>query len=138
MATDEFNNQLNVGDLAAKIFEYNKIQIGIVKLIGDYQVRFEDGKIGNYCNTISLTALGIAKPDVPTAEYPHDALGNSIAVGDAVYYIGESSALFHSGVVEKIGAKKVTVRGEVERYGSNRDWFLRYPHQLIKITSKTE
>lgn len=60
-----------------------------------------------------------------------DFLGNELKVGDEVAYISGSYKEFGRGVIEKIGAKMLSIP-RTEKYYTQQ-YLTRYPSQVIKV-----
>ena len=114
---DLFKNDLQVGDVCGKIYNYNTLQIVTVKKLNEEKCTFTDGTQGRYDLVFSLAGIGI-QDDGRRHEYGDktDALGNELHVGDVVLFISSRGAYFHKGVVRSLPTKRVTVEYNGKKY----------------------
>lgn len=58
-----------------------------------------------------------------------DRLGKEIKVGDSILYIDKNYKALNRGIIDKINAKKVTIKSRYEIYGKT----IRDPKTIIVI-----
>lgn len=114
---DMFKNEICVGDVCAKIYNYRDLQIVTAKKLNKQKCTFTDGSQGNYDQIFSLRGIGIEDAGKRHVEGEKtDALGNDLHVGDAVLFISSRGAYFHKGVIRSLAAQKITIEYEEQRF----------------------
>lgn len=137
---DNIGNDLNIGDYVFCLTGSHKNtiqQIRKFRTITDYfgnrdAVDFAGGAWLLAHNTVSLTALGVTKPELAT-QPECDALGNPLHVGDKVLFLHAMEMYTEIGTVKKLAAKTCLLEIAENRFGQTE--YRKKYEEIISLTA---
>lgn len=141
---DALKNTVQVGDLCARIHNYNTLVIVHVSKITERRCTFSNGGYDEHSAFISLDSIGIKNANsfygtfISHWSKDHkDALGNELKIGDAVVFISSNSVRFAVGTVKKLPDKRVSIIVDCDDYGRPSDTkaYSRFYSDVISLSA---